>query len=68
MDRKTFISRLMRYSLLGGLTLLTGFLLARRSVSGQAGCRINPLCSNCPELTACTKQEALKQKKNGEKE
>jgi len=67
MDRKTFISRFMRLSLMGGLVLLTGFLATRRSVSGQSGCNINSLCNDCPELSGCTKEEALKQKKNGGK-
>jgi len=67
MDRKTFISRFMRLSILGGLVLLTGFLVTKRSVSGQSGCNINSLCSDCPELSGCTKQEALKQKNNGRK-
>ena len=67
MDRKAFISGLMRISLLGVLVLLTGFLMAKRNVNSLDSCNNNSLCSNCSKLSGCRKPEAIKQKKNGGK-
>jgi len=67
MDRITFINRFIRFSLLGGLVLLTGFLVARRNVKALDSCSINPYCSKCSDLAVCSKPEAIKQRNNGGK-
>ena len=65
MDRKTFLNRLIRLSLLGVLALLTGFLAIKRNVKGRDVCDLSPACNSCSKLAGCMDPEAIKQKKNG---
>ena len=59
MDRKTFLNRLVRLSLLGVLALLTGFLAVKRNVKGRGVCNYSPVCNACSELAGCRKPEAI---------
>lgn len=65
MNRKTFIDRLMRLIILGGIGILTGFLVSRRKLVHGGYCRLDTVCSNCPELKGCSKDEAVTYRKNG---
>jgi len=65
MDRKEFINRGMRLFLLGGMVFLTGFLVSRRKLIQANSCSPETVCSNCPKLSDCNEEEALKQKRNG---
>ena len=65
MDRKTFLSSLMRISLLGVLALLTGFLALKRNVRGENSCNDGPGCNTCALYPDCNKPEAIKQRKYG---
>ena len=65
MNRKTFISQFMRLFLLGGMLVLTGFLVTRRKLIHQENCAAGSICSNCPDLKSCAREEAIKHKENG---
>ncbi len=65
MDRKTFIKDVFRFSLIGGLAFLTGFIALRRNISVSNACRQEGTCGGCPVLAECSRPEALKHKKSG---
>jgi len=65
MDRKTFIHSAVRFSILGIMALLAGFLVIRRNVVTPGTCSRDSICGDCPGLKTCRKPEALKLKKNG---
>ena len=67
MNRKEFLHRAGRWSLLGGLTALSAVLLLKREVSVQK-CEVNDLCKACNEYSFCSKEQALKQRVNERKQ
>ncbi len=59
MDRRNFISALVRGGIIVGLTATSGYLLFKKE--GKAsGC--NSICNGCKSLPICTKDEAIKVK------
>ncbi|MFC0876069.1 hypothetical protein ACE01N_05725 [Saccharicrinis sp. FJH2] len=67
MDRKAFLQRLGRLSLLGGLAAVSGLILTKREISAEK-CAINEVCKNCNEYRFCSKDQALKQRVNERKQ
>ncbi|HOO83961.1 MAG TPA: hypothetical protein PLS94_05320 [Prolixibacteraceae bacterium] len=58
MKRKEFIDNVFRYGMLGGLVLLTGFLLLKRNVKTEGrSCADLKICRNCKKFEACTLPE-----------
>jgi hypothetical protein len=68
MDRKEFIRISGRWLMLGLLGIFSGALFYRHQVRSASGCHIADHCRHCRSLATCTLPEALKYKKNGEKE
>jgi hypothetical protein len=64
MDRKTFIGRVARLGILGGMALLSGILIARRQVGTGRECGLDEPCSHCPKLKSCTLPEAANERGN----
>jgi hypothetical protein len=65
MDRKEFINRVIRIFLLGGMVFLTGFIVTRRKLKQGNACTPDTVCGSCPKLSDCSKEEALKLKRDG---
>jgi hypothetical protein len=65
MDRKTFIERFARLSILGMFVVFTGFLVSRRKLTHRYGCSPETFCQNCRELGSCKREEAIKYRNNG---
>lgn len=68
MDRKAFIRISGRWLMLGLLGVCSGVLFYRHQVRSENNCYSADHCRHCKSLAACTLPEALKYKKNGEKE
>ena len=60
MNRKEFIQASVRWTLLGTLLALTGFLVSRKSISRGTGCRPGWLCNNCALSGTCALPEYQK--------
>ena len=65
MNRKKFIQAGGRIIILGGLGVLSGYLLLNKKVS--ATCSVSPTCENCGKFAKCELPQA-KEVKNGEEE
>jgi hypothetical protein len=68
MNRKEFIRISGRLLMLGLLGITSGTIFYRHQVRSGNGCNIADHCRHCRSLAICTLPEALKYKKNGEKE
>ena len=64
MNRKTFITSLVRYGLLTALLAVSGFLL-KKSHNNPENCVENPFCKSCGEWDHCTLPQASKLKAYG---
>lgn len=64
MDRKAFISSLVRGGILGSMAVLAGVLLSRRQISLEKQCGINLQCKSCTRLKACEYPESLNEREN----
>jgi len=62
MNRKEFVNRMARGSILGIIALLGGVLLARRQLSLVKECGLDYQCRNCSKLTKCQLPEAEKER------
>jgi hypothetical protein len=60
MDRRDFISAVVRGGILVGLTATTGYLLLRK---GENDAQCNSICNSCNSLSSCSKPEAIQVKK-----
>jgi len=60
MDRRNFLSALVRGGILVGLTATSSYLLLRK---GEGGTGCNSICNGCKTLPICTKPEAIQVKK-----
>jgi hypothetical protein len=65
MDRRNFIQRVMRGSLLTGLVLVPGIFVYRKQVTGSDGCTGNYYCSRCGKLSRCTLPQAVRERETG---
>jgi hypothetical protein len=57
MDRRGFISNLVRGGILVGLAATSGYLLLRKNENGG---QCNSICNSCDSLKTCSKPEAVK--------
>ena len=62
MNRKKFIQTGGRIIILGGLGVLSGYLVLNKKVS--ASCSVSPTCENCGKYAKCELPQA-KEVKNG---
>ena len=65
MKRRTFLSDFSRYTMLGGLVSVSGFLLINRTVYPGRNCTYTPVCKHCREFRTCEKVSDLKTSGNG---
>ena len=65
MDRRNFLSAFIRGGVLVGLTATSGYLIARKG-GDDSSC--NSICKGCNTLPICTKDEAIKVKREMTKE
>jgi len=64
MNRKAFISALVRGGILGSMALLAGVLFSRRQVSLEQECGLGFQCGNCSKMKSCQLPEAEKERGN----
>lgn len=58
MKRKEFINHITRYGIVGGLALLTGFLLLKREVKVNGkSCSEMKMCKSCKKYQTCALPE-----------
>ena len=60
MDRRNFLTALVRGGILVGLTATSSYLLLKKS---EGGSECNSICNGCKTLPICTKPEAIQVKK-----
>jgi len=65
MDRRIFLQRIGRGTLLAALAAVVGVLVSRRQVVGDQDCSANIQCRNCNKLTSCELPEAVKTREDG---
>ena len=66
MDRRGFLSAIVRGGILIGITATSGYLLTRKGNEGKGtGC--NSICNGCKTLPICTKPEAIQVKRESVK-
>lgn len=63
MDRRQFIVKVIRGSILAGLVGTTGYLALRDS-DENGSCTYNFLCSGCNKVRGCSIPEAREYRKN----
>lgn len=63
MNRKQFLTNLIRISILGGIGIVTGTLLYRNKTKT---CEYIYLCKGCNKINTCKLDEAKQYKKNKE--
>jgi hypothetical protein len=66
MDRRGFIEKFGRGTLLAALAAVAGILLARRQVLAGQECTEGFRCRECRSLSQCQLPEALKTRDHGE--
>lgn len=66
MDRRGFISAIVRGGILFGITATSGYLLVRKGEDGK-GTSCNSICNGCKTLPICTKPEAIQVKRESVK-
>ena len=62
MNRKAFISALIRGGILGSMALLAGVLLSRRQISLEKECGLGIQCRSCSSLKGCKLPDAEKER------
>jgi hypothetical protein len=60
MDRRSFLSTVIRGGIIVGLTAASGYLLMRKDENKGSEC--NSICNGCNSLSSCNKPEAIKTK------
>jgi hypothetical protein len=60
MDRRDFISRVLRNLILTGLLFISGFLLFRKE--SRESCDFDFVCKNCKKMPSCSLPEAKQAK------
>lgn len=64
MNRKSFLSALVRGGILGSMALLTGVLFSRKQLTLEKECGLSVQCRNCSKLKNCQLPEAEKERGN----
>ena len=64
MDRRVFISNLLRGGILVGIIAASGYLLLRK---GENSSECNTICRGCNSLPTCSKPEAIQAKQDTSK-
>ena len=64
MNRKAFISALVRGGILASMALLAGILFSRKQISLEKECGLNLQCRNCSKLKACDLPDAKNERGN----
>jgi hypothetical protein len=64
MNRKAFLSALIRGGILGSMALLAGVLLSRRQISLEKECGLGIQCGRCSSLKICKLPEAEKERED----
>jgi hypothetical protein len=64
MNRKAFLSALVRGGILGAMALLAGVLLSRRQISMDKECGLDIQCRGCSSLKTCKLPEAEKERRD----
>ena len=65
MNRRKFIQSFFRYSILGGILVLTGFILFKRRVTLESSCTENFACKTCKKYNKCEIKPPLTPPKEG---
>ncbi len=60
MDRRDFISSVIRGGIIVGLTATSGYLLMRKD---EKSSECNSICNGCNSLPICTKPDAIQVKR-----
>jgi len=58
MNRRQFLSSIVRGSILSGLTAISGILIFRNSKNTDQ-CTFDFVCKNCRKIKSCTQPEAI---------
>ncbi|MCK5067704.1 MAG: hypothetical protein KAR16_09700 [Bacteroidales bacterium] len=66
MDRRDFVQKIGRGSLLAAMAAVAGILLARRQVVPDQECNDRKQCRECPSLSQCQLPEAITTRDHGE--
>jgi len=64
MERRKFIRNFIRWSMILGLSGISGLLAYRRGKAGDAECEVLPVCNGCSFFTACSKSAKKIRMKN----
>jgi hypothetical protein len=67
MDRRAFFKHSGRWAILGSLALVTGVVLFDRRVT-NGKCVVSDICKGCNSFSNCTKEQAINQRQNGDKQ
>jgi hypothetical protein len=65
MDRKAFIYKRVRGSILIAFAVLTAFFYRKGKITARGECSLNTPCANCGELKNCSLPQAQKLRKDG---
>lgn len=57
LTRRKFIQSFFRYSILGGIMLLFGFILLKRKITVESRCTENFVCQSCKKYSKCNLPE-----------
>ena len=58
MDRRKFVGKLVRVSILASLTSMAAYLLYRDKKEGPESCKFDFICKSCKQITACELPQA----------
>ncbi len=58
MDRRKFVIKLVRASILASLTSITAYLIYRDRKEGPESCKFDFMCKSCKQITACELPQA----------
>ena len=58
MDRRKFIGKLVRGSILAALTSMSAYLVYRDKKEGPESCQYDFICKSCKQITACELPQA----------
>lgn len=65
MDRREFFNSAGRWSLLGSLMTVCGFLWVNNRIEQNQSCTYSPICKKCKEFSFCDRVPNTKSKGNG---
>lgn len=68
MDRRNFLRNGGRLLMLGGMAVGTAWLVAGGQVGRPGSCAVSSRCNGCSKLSGCSDDQAVRFRKNPEKE